>query len=66
MSRIAKAQESGLHPLSKIEPEWVKSPNGRAEKRESCATLSRIEPDRQSARRFRVQSLPSALRLRSG
>ena len=50
MSRIAKAQESGSHPLSTIEPEWVKSPNGRAEKRGTCATLSRIEPDRQSAR----------------
>jgi hypothetical protein len=29
-SRIAKAQEWGLNPLSTIEPECVRSPNGRA------------------------------------
>jgi hypothetical protein len=50
MSRIAKAQESGLHTLSTIEPDRVKSPNGRAQKCETCARLRRNDPDRQSAK----------------
>jgi hypothetical protein len=56
MSRIAKAQGSGLHSLSTIEPDRVKSPNGRAEYRETCATLSRNAWDRQSARTRRPSS----------